>query len=37
MRPIWSWQSVRGFKMATLDHDLEEAARTLGVPILEVS
>jgi predicted nucleic acid-binding protein len=26
-----------GFQMATLDHDLEEAARTLGVPILEVS
>jgi predicted nucleic acid-binding protein len=26
-----------GMHLATLDHDLEEAARTLGVPILEIS
>jgi predicted nucleic acid-binding protein len=26
-----------GMHLATLDHDLERAARTLGIPILEVS
>ena len=26
-----------GMQLATLDHDLEQAARNLGVPILDVS